>query len=145
MLKQWCRCWRMLTRRPRSRRATWGNSSPPTPALTWGSSKSGSKTGCSQSHPLIFIQNVSGGLKKSGWRRTQVGPDGASTSGECEATKDDRCWSQIPTFHLRGLKGPLSPGREKRAGKSQISFCPTLKMILTVIYEQGQIATGTVS
>ena len=51
----------------------------------------------------------------------------------------------IPTFHLRGLKGPLSPGREKRAGKSQISICATLKMILTVIYEQGQIATGTVS
>ena len=55
---------------------------------------------------------------------------------------------------FRGLKGPLSPGREKRAGKCQIFLhnlkieifshnCATFE--LTVIDLQEQIVTGTVS
>ena len=61
---------------------------------------------------------------------------------------------------FRGLKGPLSPGREKRAGKCEIFlhnlkictqlckceiFLHNLKIKLTVIDLQEQIVTGTVS
>ena len=57
-LKQCCRCWRMLTRRPQGRRGTWESSSPQTPALTWGLSKSGSKTGCFlEFHPPGFFKS----------------------------------------------------------------------------------------
>ena len=70
-----------------------------------------------RSHPLIFIQNVSGGLKKSGWRRTQVGPDGASTSGEWKPTKDD----PYSNFSSQGAEGSsLSrPGEKGRQVKNQ--------------------------
>ena len=64
--------------------------------------------------------------------------------------------SQVNQLRIsfRGLKGPLSPGREKRAGKCQIFLhnlkfyifshnCATFK--LTVIDLQEQIVTGTVS
>ena len=143
--QRWCcRCWRTRTRPHRSRHGTWENSSPQTLALTWELFKFGFRTGCFSSDLISWwvvmvicrrakekrLKKDAGRARWGQYFRWDQRSKTISTNldnwlelffqnqiiSHCLIWKRKKFsfWFSLVS---RGLKGPLSPGREKRAGK----------------------------